>query len=215
MLRKIAFAILFLFFISSFCQASEITVQPIYQFQNANKSFDVVIYCTPSQPIKSFELKIAYDSTLLQANYVSSGTFFGGYPTFFSAGVINSTAGTIINIYSLIIGHGNITIPGSLIIVNFTGNSITGVSSIHIYDDGLTNETMYLEHETNDGDVQLYTYLPWDVNHDGQINYLDCSMTIAHYREIVEPPGSQPWDIIIDGIVDYLDLSLLVSHYRE
>lgn len=196
------------------CKANEINVTPPFEFQPAENSFDVVIYCVPSQPIKSFEFKLSFDSNLLQANSVAPGTFFDGYPTFFSAGIIDNTAGTITEIYSLIIGQGNITAPGSLIIINFTGTGTAGVSSIRIYDDGLTNETMYLVHETNDGSIQFYNgFLPWDVNQDGEVDYLDCSLTIAHYMDIVSPPGSQPWDILINGVVDYLDLSVLVSHY--
>lgn len=213
MSRKIAILSLVILFCFT-CQANEIVVSPPFKFQSADTSFNVIIYCTPSQTMKSFELKLSFNATLLQANSVAPGTIFDGYPTFFSAGIINNTAGTIINIYNLIIGLNNVSASGSLISVNFTGNSLVGVSSIHIYDEGITNETMYLEHETNDGDIQLYTYLPWDVNNDSEVDFLDCSLTIAHYREIL-PPGSQPWDIIIDGVVDYLDLSVLVSHYGE
>jgi len=215
MLQKIILTLSFLTLLTASCQANLIEVSPPYQFQHTGHSFDVVIYCIPSQPVKSFEMRISFDPSLLQANSVSPGTFFNGHPTFFSAGTINNTAGKIIDIYDLIIGQGNISTPGSLLIVNFTGNSLTGVSSIHIYNDGLTNETQYLDHETNDGDIQFYTFYPWDVNHDSTIDYLDCSLTIGHYRETVTPPGSQPWDIVIDGTVNYLDLSVLVSHYRE
>jgi len=71
---------------------------------SALQTFSLNITCNPSQPIKAFELKISFDPSLLQANSITEGAIFSGYSTFFNDGTIDNIAGTIINIYNLIIG---------------------------------------------------------------------------------------------------------------
>lgn len=173
--------------------------------------FNVTVYCVPSQPIKSFELKISFNPAVLQAVKVYEGDIFGTYSTFFSAGIINNTAGTLINIYNLIIGPGNVTLPGSLVIIHFNYTSLGG-SAIHIYGGGVTNETKYVDLVVTDGCRRIYgDYMPWDINDDGHCNYIDLSTVVSHYTFSCEP-GTQTWDIISDGTCNYLEISFIVAN---
>jgi len=60
----------------------------------------------------------------------------------------------------------------------------------------------------------LLMYPPWDINQDGNVNYLDISALVSNYG-LSGAPGWIPEDINNDGTVNYLDVSSLVSHYGE
>ncbi len=130
-------------------------VYPSNQIVSPGESFDISISCNPDQPIKSFEFKLSYDASLLQANSVSEGDIFDGYTTFFNSGIINNTAGTIVNVYGLILGAGNVTNPGSFADISFTAKDVSGISSINLYDFGVTNESSYISISVNNGTVQI------------------------------------------------------------
>ena len=117
---------------------------PATQTVSAGDLFVMTVECVPGQSVKAFELKVAFNPSLLQATAVAEGTVFDGYTTFFNPGVIDNTAGTIINVYNLIIGPGTITNPGSFITINFTARSTSGTSSVRLYDVRVTNETDYI-----------------------------------------------------------------------
>ena len=51
-----------------------------------------------------------------------------------------------------------------------------------------------------------------DINHDGDVDYLDASSLVSHYGES-GPPGWLRDDINDDGVIDYLDASAFVSVY--
>ncbi len=132
-----------------------VSINPSSQTVSSGNYFNVYVNCTPGQPIKSFEFKISYDASLLQANTVSEGGIFNGYTTFFNAGTINNTAGTIVDIYGLIMGSGNVSDPGSFVNLNFSAKNSTGSSQITIYDVGITNEIEYIPITVNNGTVQV------------------------------------------------------------
>lgn len=65
-------------------------------------------------------------------------------------------------------------------------------------------------------DIDLEWFGPVeDVNHDGDVDYLDASLIVHHYGESGDPggPGDVRWDINSDSIVNYLDASLFVTEY--
>ena len=113
------------------------------------QSVEVLIKCHPTSPIKAFEFKVKFNSTLYRAEAVTEGDFFSGYQTFFNAGIIDNEAGTIINIYNLIVGQGNITKDGTLVKITFTCLQVQS-SPLVLYDVGLTNETQYINMTTQD-----------------------------------------------------------------
>ena len=100
-----------------------VQVSPASKTVSAGQAFTINIECTPGQPMKSYELKVSFDPTLLQATSVTEGTIFTGYTTFFNAGTINNTAGTIVDVYGLILGTGTVSSPGSLVTIPFTARA--------------------------------------------------------------------------------------------
>lgn len=132
-----------------------VQVSPSNTTVSALQTFSLNINCIPSQPIKSFELKISFDPSLLRANSVTEGTIFSGHTTFFNDGTIDNIAGSIINIYNLIIGPGNTSTPGTLVKVTFTAKTLSGTSPIHLYDVGVTDDLGYVAITVSDGSVTI------------------------------------------------------------
>jgi hypothetical protein len=132
-----------------------VQVSPVSKTVSAGQTFSLNIACTPGQIIKSYELKLSFNPTLLQANSVTQGTIFNGYTTFFNAGTMNNTAGTIVDVYGLIVGAGGVSNPGSLVSLSFTARSASGSSAIGLYEVGVTNETTYVPITVTNGTVTL------------------------------------------------------------
>jgi uncharacterized repeat protein (TIGR02543 family) len=130
-------------------------VNPANKTVSAGQTFSISISGTPGQSIKSYELKLSFNPTLLHANSVTEGTIFSGYTTFFNAGTINNTAGTIRDIYGLIVGAGGVTNPGTLVTVSFTAQAASGTTTIGLYDVGVTNNTAYVPITVTNGTIIL------------------------------------------------------------
>jgi uncharacterized repeat protein (TIGR02543 family) len=134
-------------------------VSPASKTVSAGQTFTITVACTPGQSIKSYELKVLFNPTLLQANSVSEGTIFAGYTTFFNAGTINNTAGSIVDVYGLILGAGTVSTPGSLVSISFTARLASGTSSVSLSDVGVTNETTYVPITVTNGTVTLREFI--------------------------------------------------------
>jgi len=121
-----------------------------------NQVFIVNVSCVPSEPIKSYEMKIRFNPDILTVISITAGDFFTGKPTFSSPNcVINNTDGAIINIYALTVGQQlMVTEPGVLFSITFTAVQ-NGSSTIGIYDAGVTNETRYLPLTITNGTVTV------------------------------------------------------------
>ncbi|MBE3136947.1 MAG: PKD domain-containing protein [Thermoplasmata archaeon] len=132
-----------------------VQVSPSNTTVSALQTFSLNINCIPSQPIKAFELKISFNPSLLQANSVTKGTIFSGHTTFFNNGTIDNSAGTIINVYNLIVGSGNISNPGTLVTISFTAKTFSGTSPIDLYDVGVTDELGYVSITVSDASVTV------------------------------------------------------------
>ena len=132
-------------------------ITPLNQNVSPGNNFIVNVSCIPGQPIKSFEFRLSFNSSLLIANSITEGNIFNGYNTFFNNGTINNPAGTIVNIYGLIIGTGNVTNSGTFVTINFTAKelSLSGTSLLDIYDVGVTDETGYVSTILHDGNVTV------------------------------------------------------------
>ena len=57
-----------------------VRIDPSNQTISPGENFTVDIYCVPSQPIKSFEFKLSFDASIIQAELVSEGNIFDGNP---------------------------------------------------------------------------------------------------------------------------------------
>jgi len=158
--------------------AEDVTlVDPVSQVVGPESFFSVDVFCTPGQPIKSFELKFSFDASLVQVNSVAEGDIFSGFETYFNSGVINNSAGTVVNVYGLILGAGNVSDSGSFVIFNMSSLSSSGVSALCLYDVGVTNETEYVSITVNNGTVQVDATAPEIVDNSPSIGTTGDSFT--------------------------------------
>ncbi|UCF12943.1 MAG: PKD domain-containing protein [Thermoplasmatales archaeon] len=132
-----------------------VSLDPLNQSASAVDTFNVNVSCTPGQPIKAFEFKLSFNPLLLQANSVTEGDIFDGYPTFFNAGIIDNNIGTIVDVFGLIMGDGNVTDSGTFVTISFTAKNASGTSSLDIYDVGVADEIGYVSIDVSDGSVDV------------------------------------------------------------
>jgi len=121
-----------------------VSVSPSNQYVAPGEEFTVNISVTSEQPIKGVELRLAFNASLIQATAVTEGSVFEGLTTFFNPGTIDNTTGNIQRVYDLIVGPGNVTTPGTFIIISCTAGLHTGTSYLDLFNVGAANETTYL-----------------------------------------------------------------------
>jgi len=148
-----------------------VSISPSNQTVSPEETFIIDVYCVQGQPIKSFEFKLLFDSSFLQVNSVTEGDIFDGYTTFFNSGTINNSIGSIIDVYGLIIGTGNVTNSGTFVSMSVTAKDVTGISDINLYGVGVTNETEYVSLNINNGTVQIDATSP---------EFVDNSLSVGH-----------------------------------
>ena len=85
------------------------------------------------------QFDLSFDPSLLTANGVTEGNLFGG-STFFMAGTINNTAGTIVGVADLPIG-GSVSSPGTVATISFTAKTATGTSPLNLSNVGVADAT--------------------------------------------------------------------------
>lgn len=183
---------------------STVRVQPVTQEVVIGKQFTVELNVTPGVPIAGMQSNILFNPAYIRIDSITFGNLFtqNGASEFSSAGVIDNTAGTAVNIFDVILGHNNVNRTGTFIRV--TGTAIAkGTSGINLTNikiatlDGLSESLSY----TN-GTITV-KYPTWDVNEDGITNILDIQIVASHFGET--SPGGR-WDVNGDGGVDVLDL---------
>lgn len=132
-----------------------VSVDPSTQTIPPGGSFSIDVNCVPSQPIRSFEMKISFNPSLLQATSVTEGDIFQEYTTFFNPGSIDNSGGTIEDIYDLILGTGEVSSSGTFITVSFLAKSVLGTSAIDLVNVGVANNTGYVPIVVSDGSVTI------------------------------------------------------------
>lgn len=145
-LLLLSIALIILFISSSVVAESTISIDASQQIADATDTINFTVQLIPDEPVKSFEFILNYDQSLLYINSVSPGDIFNGFSNFTSTGTIDNINGTITEIYSLILGPGNITTPGTLLRFNCTilTSSSNQTTWINLSNVGITNETCYL-----------------------------------------------------------------------
>jgi PKD repeat protein len=136
-------------------EATTVTVDAPNQTISANQDFIVNVTCNPTQAIKAYEFRLSFDSSLLKVNNVTEGNIFNSYTTFFNAGTINNNAGMITDIYSLIVGTGNVTANDTFITISCTAMDNTGTSALDLHDVGITDELGYISISITNGSVKV------------------------------------------------------------
>ena len=132
-----------------------VSLSPSSQTVSSEDTFNVNVSCVPGQPIKAFEFRLSFNPSLLQVNSVTEGNIFSGYYTYFNSGTIDNNAGTIVDVYGLIIGSGNVSDNGTFVNISFTAKDPSGTSSLDFDDVGVTDEVGYLTINVSDGSVTV------------------------------------------------------------
>jgi len=158
-LSRILICIVFLFFsvftIGVNADDTSVTCSPSSDLVTAGDTFTVDVMCNPTQDIKAFEFGLNFDASLLKANSVSEGDIFDGYSTFFDDGSIDNNAGTITNVFGLIMGQGVVSDAGSFVTISFTAKDNSGTSTLDLTGVGVTDEYGYISISVYDGSVEV------------------------------------------------------------
>lgn len=167
--------------------------------------FTVTVQCSPSEPIKAWELSLTYNKNILYIANVTEGNIFPNN-TFFMSGVIDNTKGSLTKTYGLILGPGMVQNPGSFIVITMYAHSL-GLCPLNLQV-GVTNEEDYIPVTTVNLSIMVRNI--YDVNGDFFINMLDIVCVSNHYGERGSP-GWIPEDVNNDGRVSVFDLMLLAT----
>lgn len=115
--------------------AAEVAVTPSSRILIPGETFITNITIDPQgTAISGAQLNIAFNNSLIRVNSITEGDLFtqGGATTFFNGGTINNSAGTVINIFNIILGRYNISNQGTFIRINATIIGTSGTSGINI-----------------------------------------------------------------------------------
>jgi hypothetical protein len=198
-------AIVILVFSLSVVSADEIdtviSVDPEVVQVPPGESFVFNISCVP-QYMKSFEIKIAFNASLIHINSISEGSIFEGFTTYFNNGTIDNNAGTVTDVFNLILGQGNVSSPGTLIRISCSSLGVLGESPILLFDVGVTNETCYLPLSVENGSVLVHDGIcilnpsPANASDDVELDSESISVDISHMQgELFN------YDIVTDPLI--------------
>jgi len=121
-----------------------------------NEPVTLEVGCFPTYFVKGWELKIKYDDTFLRFSNVTIGSFFDPYPQFWINGTVDAANSSIINIYNLVIGRGNVSHSAQFCYVTFVPLKV-GYSNVSLFDVGVCNESKYLPVTIINGSVDAST----------------------------------------------------------
>jgi hypothetical protein len=141
---KYGFIIPVLILVSFSASATDVNVE--HSYVTVGDVFSVNVNCFPTQPVKGWEFKVRFDEDMLSLVDISESDFFDGYDTFFIAN------GTIT--YALILGKGNVSVPGNLVSITFEALA-PGITEVRIIDVGVCNETGYVDIVVTNGTVHI------------------------------------------------------------
>lgn len=143
-------------------------------------TFWVNVTCYPTEPVKAFECVFTYNTLLIKCEKIEMGDFFDSYNTFPNTGNISNEKGEVKDIYNLIVGQGNISTNGVLFRASFAAID-NGTNYINLTLK-LTNETMYIPVEINNGIITVLNSLddeePADSDTDNTSPPMDMTFVI-------------------------------------
>jgi len=178
------------------------------------ETFIIGVYCVPTQPIEGYEFDLDFNASLIHADLVTPGGFFGDYSTYFNDGSINNDDGYINNVYELILEEGEVSNPGYFANITFTAKLNTGVCYLNLEDVGVSNQTGYLPIFIENGSVIVgdnpptasFVWVDTDGSGYGTVIELDASIS-SDDEGIV----TYNWDFDNDGL--YNDASGIMVSY--
>ncbi|MEK6945597.1 MAG: MopE-related protein [Nanoarchaeota archaeon] len=194
-MRRILFAVLFVFLIGFTSAAVNLSFSPSSQQVGNGTNFGVNVSVSNVTDLYSFQFDLTYNSSVLQYIGISSGPFlnsdgasiFQVPPNSSSPGVLRNYAATRIGVTNGVSGNGVIA---QLIFrgLNF-GNSNFVLSNDSLYDSNSTNPQLIV-HNTLIGNV---TIINCDVDGDTFLS-LTCGGTDCNDNNILEKPGQTWWN---------------------
>jgi len=127
--------VLFLIFLNFYLpqQSAKVTVSPPSTIVNQGERFTLNVSIDPlGAAISGAQLDISFNQSLLNLNSITEGNLFtqNGASTYFNNGTL--TAGTVKNMIGVILGPGNISTPGTFVMLNFTVIGQSGISEIQL-----------------------------------------------------------------------------------
>ena len=134
---------------------TNICCSPSSDTVSSGETFNVDVFCIPTQPIKAFEFGISFNPSLLKANSVVEGNIFDNYTTFFDDGTIDNNAGKIYNVFGLIMSQGNVTDPGTFVTISFTAKQESGTSDLNLNGVGITDEFGYISISIDNASIEV------------------------------------------------------------
>ena len=98
------------------------------------ETFTLTIPITPATPLTGAQFDLLFDNSLATVTTVTEGNLLNqdGATTLFNSGTINNAAGTVTNIYGLILGATSVSSQGSLATISMTAGSTTGYLDIDL-----------------------------------------------------------------------------------
>jgi hypothetical protein len=115
--------------------AAEVAVIPSNQIITPGAAFNMNVSIDPQgTAIAGAQVNIAFNRSLISVNSITEGDIFKQSEAnmFFNSGIINNSAGIVINIFNAIIGKKNVSTRGTFIIINATAIGISGTSGIDL-----------------------------------------------------------------------------------
>ncbi|MCZ7393972.1 MAG: cohesin domain-containing protein [Candidatus Methanoperedens sp.] len=189
-----------------------------YKTVSQGQMFNLSISIDPSgNAIAGAQLNIAFNQSILNVNSITEGDLFrqNGASTFFNNGTINNSLGTIVNISEAVLGHSNVSTPGTFIIINATAIGSSGASGINLSNVKISDPGgVAIPLNLTNGVVSITVYPRYDVNEDGIVNIEDLTIIEQHFNEIVVAPYPR-YDVNMDGVVDIADLTIAAQHFGE
>jgi 5-hydroxyisourate hydrolase-like protein (transthyretin family) len=101
----------------------------------AGQRFVVNINISPNIPVAGLQFNLNFDASLVTIVNVAEGALFkqSGASTYFSAGEIDNTGGTIKGVYDVIVSPGKtVSSSGTVAVITLNAKSTVGVSSIKL-----------------------------------------------------------------------------------
>jgi len=112
-------------------QVTKVRFEPPSQTVETGETFTASYYIEPTDWIIGANfVNITFDPTLLQADSVTKGTFFGGKEIMFSGGAIDNTLGTISDGFALVLVADAVNADGSVFVISFTAKDKLGTSAL-------------------------------------------------------------------------------------
>ncbi|NPE30436.1 PKD domain-containing protein [Methanococcoides sp. SA1] len=110
-----------------------VSIVPFDQSVTPGSDVTVVVYIEPDTPISGAQFDLSFDTEILSVVSVSEGDIFThGASTLFHGGVIDNSAGTLMNVYNLPLGKNEVSMPGTLATIVFDVNKVFSSSSLQL-----------------------------------------------------------------------------------